>query len=122
MITLHQLQVLLAVHVAGDDSYGVNVAGLIKTHCHREVKRSIYVTLHSLRDRGLLQAYVAGEGTPRPFYSVTAAGHAEVLRTLTVLNNLVVLYRKVSNAEASNRRNDRRRAHQGAHRADRRVA
>jgi len=86
--TLKQLLVLLSVWSLGDDSYGVNVASLLMkiTESHKKRDYGIYVTLHRLRDKELLQQWVGGPGGSRPYYSLTPLGAKAVRQSLDDLH------------------------------------
>lgn len=97
MMTVNRILVLLAVDILGDNSHGNAVAGLIinTTGRHESLRRSVHVTLHRMRDLGLVSQLRAGAESPRPFYRVTKRGRDELLTTLDELEQLGRMARKI---------------------------
>ncbi len=93
MLTVNQLFVLIAVGILKDRSFGNHVAGLIINHTTTSpnYQRGVYVALHRLRDKGLLDQWVIGHGTPRPFYSVTKRGADAVAQLLAEIDAMAKL-------------------------------
>lgn len=88
MVTLNQFLVLLAVDILKDYSHGNNVESLLVRYAHRRRSSGTYVTLHRLRDIGLLDQWVGGHGSPRPFYSLTRRGAAAIAQVFATIDNL----------------------------------
>ena len=108
MVTLTQLWILIAVDILKDSSHGNNVESLLVRYAGRRRSSGIYVTLHRLRDKGLLDQWVGGTNSPRPFYSLTRRGAASISQVFAALDNLKRL--DPSNEQASHRQSQRHRA------------
>ena len=83
-------QVMLAVLLARDDAYGMNVRREIETRTGREVAiGAVYATLDRLEAKGLIaSARVPGDGGSRRVFALTAAGTRALVETRTVRDRL----------------------------------
>jgi DNA-binding PadR family transcriptional regulator len=92
-----QLLVMLGVHVLGDNSQGNHVANVIinTTKNHYGLKKSVYVILHRMRDRGWLHQWVGGSLSPRPYYSLTPTGRSTLKRTLREIEAMSAVAKEV---------------------------
>lgn len=97
MMTVNRILLLLAIDILDDNSHGSVVAGLIisTTGRHESLRKSVYVTLHRMRDQGLVDQLRDGKRSSRPWYRMTRRGRNELLTTLDELEQLGKMARKV---------------------------
>ena len=96
MLTVNRILILIAVDILGDNSHGNHVGNLIvnTTGKHETLRRGVYVTLHAMRDRGWLDQWIAGDKTPRPFYSLTKLGREVLDAQLKEFRDIVAVWDK----------------------------
>jgi PadR family transcriptional regulator, regulatory protein PadR len=89
-----ELMILLVVLRLGEDAYGVPIARELKVQGRREVSlASVYATLESLQEKGLVSSVLADPtpergGRAKRYFSVTAHGLRKVRETQRLLVRL----------------------------------
>jgi PadR family transcriptional regulator, regulatory protein PadR len=83
-------QVMLAVLLARNDAYGMNVRREIETRTGREIAiGAVYATLDRLEAKDLIASErVAGDGGSRRVFTVTAAGTRALVETRSLRERL----------------------------------
>ena len=83
-------QVMLAVLLARDEAYGMNVRREIESRTGRDVAiGAVYATLDRLEAKGLVtSSRVAGDGGSRRVFAVTSIGSRALVETRSVRDRL----------------------------------
>ena len=90
-----EIIVLAALIRLGDDAYGVSIRREIETRSGRKTSvGALYATLSRLEEKGYVSCRV-GEATPerggraKHYYAATAAGRAQLERSIAMLNAML---------------------------------
>ena len=86
--------ILLAILRVNNDSYGIEIADVIRKHGNREVSLgALYITLTRLQTKGLVRSKV-GEATAerggkaKKYFSVTSQGQAAMKRSIRLMQGM----------------------------------